>query len=138
MASCGQLCRLDRDSSQRGLLQSLNFRTTGLECIYQLPRMPVKPRSKWNHLEGQRGFVKSPLLLCWQDAAPSLEFKEKLLAPEREKRSFSGDHGMKDSPGAEAVSEPNGKAESECDPPAQVPLLAMGLFKRKFYRGKST
>ena len=64
LAGCGMFCSPGGHSGQRGLLQSLDLRTRGLERICQLPRMPVKLRPKWNHLEGQRGFVKS-LLLLW-------------------------------------------------------------------------
>lgn len=108
LAGCGILCSPGGHSSQRGLLQSLDLRTRGLERICQLPRMPVKPRHKWNHLEGQRGFVQS-LLLLWSE--------EKLLTTGRGRRGPSATTLW----GEGQHLNPSAKSKSKCSPPSQVP-----------------
>lgn len=92
--------------------------TRGRERLCQLPRMPGKPRPKWNHLGDKEALWKVPSCSGRGEAADHVE---------RVEGAFSGHHGMRDAVGRGSAGTQS-KDRRRGQPSPQGPALFLTLL----------
>ena len=92
--------------------------TRGCECLCQLPRMPGKPRPKWNHLVDKEALWKVPSCSGRGEAADHVERAEGPSAATTECGTQWGG----------AAPALRAKTNSEGSPPPKGPVLFLALL----------